>query len=70
MSESDEGTTETTGAERNADQAGDPTGPGDAGSRKEEATPDIGTDGTPGQTQVDAPDDDAGGARDEESRTE
>ncbi|MDX6370332.1 MAG: hypothetical protein QOG93_1834 [Gaiellaceae bacterium] len=61
---------ESTGAERHADQAGDPTGPEDAGSRKEEATPDIGTDGNPGQTQVDAPDDDVGGAEDEESRTE
>jgi hypothetical protein len=61
---------ESTGAERHADQAGDPTGPEDAGSRKEEATPDIGTDGNPGQTQTEAPDDDAGGARDEESRTE
>jgi hypothetical protein len=70
MTESDEGTTETTGAERNADQAGDPTGPEDAGSRKQEATPDIGTDGEPGQTQVDAPADDVGGAEGEADRTE
>jgi hypothetical protein len=32
----------STGAERHADQAGDPTGPEDAGSRKEEATPRVG----------------------------
>jgi hypothetical protein len=70
MSERDEGTTESTGAERNADQAGDPTGPEDAGSRKEEATPDIGTEGNPGQTQTDAPADDVGGAEDEADRTE
>jgi hypothetical protein len=56
--------------EEGSDVAGDPTGPDDAGSRKEAATPDIGTDGVPGQTQVDAPDDDAGGAEDEPSRTE
>jgi hypothetical protein len=60
----------TTGGERHADQAGDPTGPEDAGSRKQEATPDIGTDGEPGQTQVDAPADDVGGAEDEPDRTE
>jgi hypothetical protein len=60
---------ESTGAERHANQAGDPTGPEDAGSRKEDATPDIGTDGNPGQTQVEAPADDAGGARDEDSHT-
>jgi hypothetical protein len=58
------------GAEERSDAAGDPTGPEDAGARKEEATPDIGTDGNPGQTQVDAPDDDAGGARDEPDRTD
>jgi hypothetical protein len=61
---------ESTGAEEHADAADDPTGPEDAGSRKEEATPDIGTDGEPGQTQVDAPDDDAGGAEGEPDRTE
>jgi hypothetical protein len=58
------------GAERHSDAADDPTGPEDAGSRKEEATPSIGTEGNPGQTQADAPDDDAGGARDEPDRTE
>jgi hypothetical protein len=68
MSESSE--SGSTGAERHADQAGDPTGPEDAGSRKEEATPDIGTDGEAGQTQVDAPDDDVGGADEEADRTE
>jgi hypothetical protein len=68
MSES--GESGSTGAERHGDQAGDPTGPEDAGSRKEEATPDIGTEGNPGQTQVDAPDDDAGGAEGEPDRTE
>jgi hypothetical protein len=67
MSES--GEQGSTGAERLADQAGDPTGPEDAGSRKEEATPEIGTEGNPGQTQTDAPADDAGGASDEESHT-
>jgi hypothetical protein len=40
------------------------------GSRKEGVTPPIGTDGSPGQTQVDAPHDDTGGAEDEESSTE
>ena len=70
MTETDEGTSETTGGERHADQAGDPTGPEDAGSRKEEATPDIGTEGNPGQTQTDAPSDDVGGAEDEPDRTE
>jgi hypothetical protein len=58
------------GADRHADAAGDPTGPEEAGSRKEEATPDIGTEGNPGQTQHDAPDDDVGGARNEDDRTE
>jgi len=61
---------ESTGAERHADQAGDPTGPDDAGSRKAEATPDIGTEGNPGQTQTDAPEDDVGGADQEPDRTE
>jgi hypothetical protein len=68
MSESSE--RDPAGVETAADAAGDPTGPDDAGSRKSEATPPIGTDGEPGQTQVDAPDDDAGGAEGHESRTE
>jgi hypothetical protein len=68
MSESSE--REPAGVETEADNAGDPTGPDDAGSRKSEATPPIGTDGNPGQTQVDAPGDDAGGPEDEPSRTE
>jgi hypothetical protein len=66
MSESDE----KAGTETEADTAGDPTGPDDAGSRKSEATPPIGTDGEQGQTQVPAPDDDAGGAEGEPSRTD
>lgn len=61
---------EPAGADRHADPAGDPTGPEGAGERKQEATPSIGTEGNPGQTQVDAPDDDSGGAEDDESRTE
>ena len=68
MTESSE--REPAGVETEGDRAGDPTGPDDAGSRKEEATPSIGTDGEPGQTQTPAPADDAGGAQDEESRTE
>jgi hypothetical protein len=68
MSESSE--REPAGVETEADNAGDPTGPDDAGSRKEEATPPVGAEGNPGQTQVDAPDDEAGGAEGEESRTE
>jgi hypothetical protein len=58
------------GADKHADAADDPTGPDDAGARKEEATPDIGTQDNPGQTQHDAPDDDAGGAEDESDRTD
>jgi hypothetical protein len=68
MTESSEGG--STGAERLNDAADDPTGPDDAGSRKEEATPPVGTDGEHGQTQVDAPDDDVGGAEGEPDRTE
>jgi hypothetical protein len=68
MSESSE--RDPAGAETEAHQAGDPTGPDDAGERKAEATPEIGTDGEHGQTQTPAPDDDAGGARDEQDRTE
>jgi hypothetical protein len=68
MTESSE--REPAGVDTDADAAGDPTGPDDAGSRKAEATPDIGTEGNPGQTQHDAPADDAGGAEDEESRTD
>ncbi len=40
------------------------------GANKDAATPKIGEDGERGQTQVPAPDDDVGGARDEEHRTE
>src|SRR3954466_13131532 len=70
MSERDEGTTESTGAERKADQAGDRTGPDDARRRRADATPANGTEGNPGQTQTEPPADDAGGAEDEADRTE
>jgi hypothetical protein len=43
---------------------------GGEGAQNAEATPPVGTDGNPGQTQVDAPPDDAGGAEGEPSRTE
>jgi hypothetical protein len=68
MTESSE--REPAGVDTDADAADDPTGPDDAGSRKEEATPRIGTDGVPGQTEVPAPDDDEGGAEGHPSRTE
>jgi hypothetical protein len=61
---------EATGAEQNADAADDPTGPEDAGSRKAAATPPIGTDGEPGQTETPAPEDDVGGAEGADSRTD
>jgi hypothetical protein len=68
MSENSE--REPAGVDTDADAADDPTGPDDAGSRKAEATPPIGTEGKPGQTQVDAPDDDVGGAEGHPDRTE
>jgi len=68
MTESSE--REPAGVETEGDRAGDPTGPDDAGSRKEEATPPIGTEGNPGQTQSPPASDDVGGAEDEEHRTE
>jgi hypothetical protein len=43
---------------------------GGEGARNAEATPPIGTEGKPGQTQVDAPPDDAGSADDQPSRTD
>jgi hypothetical protein len=50
--------------------AGDPAGPEEAGERKSDATQPIGDESNPEQTQVPAPDDDAGGAEDEPSRTD
>jgi hypothetical protein len=59
MTESSERDTAPTDTE--TDVAGDPTGPDHAGSRKDEATPSIGTEEQePGQTQTPAPDDDQG----------
>jgi hypothetical protein len=58
MTESSE--REPAGVDTDADAADDPKGPDDAGERKEEATPSIGTEGDPGQTQTPAPDDDQG----------
>jgi hypothetical protein len=43
---------------------------GGEGARKARATPPIGTEGEPGQTQVDAPPDDTGSAEDQPSRTD
>jgi hypothetical protein len=43
---------------------------GGEGRENAEAAPPIGTKGKPGQTQVDAPPDDAGGARDEPPRAD
>ena len=43
---------------------------GGEGERKADVTPPIGTEGEPGQTQVDAPPDDTGGAEDATSRTD
>jgi hypothetical protein len=69
MTESSE--REPAGVDTDADAAGDPTGPDDAGARKDAATPRIGTEEQePGQTQTPAADDDEGGAEGEESRTE
>jgi hypothetical protein len=69
MTESSE--REPAGVDTDADAAGDPAGPDDAGDRKEEATPGIGTEEQqPGQTQTPAPADDEGGAEGHESRTE
>jgi hypothetical protein len=45
-------------------------GQGGEGSGASSATPDIGTEGEPGQTAVPAPDDDVGGAEGEEDRTD
>lgn len=45
-------------------------GQGGEGSGAASATPKIGEDGEPGQTAVPAPDDDVGGAEDEEDRTD
>jgi hypothetical protein len=43
---------------------------GGEGARQAATTPPIGTEGKPGQTQVDAPPDDAGSADDQPSRTD
>jgi hypothetical protein len=45
-------------------------GQGGEGREKEKATPPIGEDGEAGQTQHDAPDDDAGGQRGGADRTD
>ena len=45
-------------------------GQGGEGAGATSATPEIGEEGEVGQTAVPAPDDDAGGARDEEERTD
>jgi hypothetical protein len=58
MTESSE--REPAGVDTDADAADDPTGPDDAGERKEEATPSIGTEGNPGQTETPSADDDQG----------
>jgi hypothetical protein len=43
---------------------------GGEGSQNAEVTPSVADDGVDGQTQVDAPADDVGGARGQESRTD
>ena len=61
--ETNDPTTEDPGAKQTEGEGGE-------GRRNIESTPEVADDAADGQTQADAPDDDAGGARDEPSRTD
>jgi hypothetical protein len=66
---------EETGADQTAREdpphgGGGVGGQGGEGSGAAAATPDIGEEGDPGQTTVDAPDDDPGTPEEEQSRTD
>jgi hypothetical protein len=66
----EESGTEETRKEEPAHGGGGVGGQGGEGSGAAAATPDIGEEGDPGQTQVPAPDDDPGVPQEEEDRTD
>lgn len=68
--ENKESGTEEMAREDRPNSGGGIGGQGGEGAGAAAATPEIGEDGEVGQTAVPAPDDDVGGAEDEEDRTD